>query len=133
MKLRVLIVEDEAAIRLALSGLLRREGYEVEQAESGDAAIARLANDPVDLVLTDLALGAGPSGMDVLRAAKEAQPETPVVMITAHDDASARERSRRSGAFAYLRKPFEPASFLDAIASAIASAAPSADAIAPPA
>ena len=42
MNPRVLIVEDEAAIRLALSGLLRREGYDVEQADAGDAAIARL-------------------------------------------------------------------------------------------
>ena len=56
---RLLIVEDERAIRLALSGLLRREGYEVEQAEAGAEAIRRLAAEPFDLVLTDLALGEG--------------------------------------------------------------------------
>jgi DNA-binding NtrC family response regulator len=103
----VLIVEDEAAIRLALTGLLRREGYEVEQAESGDAALARLAADAVDLVLTDLALGAGPSGMDVLRAAKELQPETPVVMITAHGSEKIAVEAMKAGACDYVPKPFD--------------------------
>jgi DNA-binding NtrC family response regulator len=107
VKLRVLIVEDEAAIRLALTGLLRREGYEVEQAESGDAALARLAADAVDLVLTDLALGAGPSGMDVLRAAKELQPETPVVMITAHGSEKIAVEAMKAGACDYVPKPFD--------------------------
>ena len=95
MKPRVLVVEDEAAIRLALGGLLRREGYEVEQAESGAAALARVGGEPFDLVLTDLALGAGASGLHVLRAVKEAWPETPVVIITAH------------GAEDYVPKPFD--------------------------
>jgi DNA-binding NtrC family response regulator len=103
----VLIVEDEAAIRLALSGLLRREGYEVEQVESGDAAITRLARDAVDLVLTDLALGNGPSGMDVLHAAKEAQPETPVVMITAHGSEKIAVEAMKAGASDYVPKPFD--------------------------
>ena len=84
MKARILIVEDERAIRLALSGLLRREGYETDQAENGEEAILALGRDAYDLVLTDLALGSGVSGMDVLRTARERQSETPVVMITAH-------------------------------------------------
>jgi DNA-binding NtrC family response regulator len=107
VKLVVLIVEDEAAIRLALSGLLRREGYEVEQADAGDAAIARLRADAVDLVLTDLALGNGPSGMDVLRAAKELQPETPVVMITAHGSEKIAVEAMKAGASDYVPKPFD--------------------------
>jgi DNA-binding NtrC family response regulator len=107
VKLRVLIVEDEAAIRLALSGLLRREGYEVEQAESGDAALAKIGAEPFDLVLTDLALGAGPSGMDVLSAAKAAQPETPVVMITAHGSEKIAVEAMKAGASDYVPKPFD--------------------------
>jgi DNA-binding NtrC family response regulator len=107
VKPRVLIVEDEAAIRLALSGLLRREGYEVEQAESGDAAVARIAAEPMDLVLTDLALGSGPSGMDVLRAVRETQPETPVVMITAHGSEKIAVEAMKSGASDYVPKPFD--------------------------
>ena len=84
MTARILIVEDERAIQLALSGLLRREGYDVEVAGSGDEATARLGEQAFDLVLTDLALGRGPDGMDVLRTAKKLRPETVVVMITAH-------------------------------------------------
>jgi DNA-binding NtrC family response regulator len=104
---RVLIVEDEAAIRLALSGLLRREGYDVEQADAGEAAIARLRADAFDLVLTDLALGAGASGMDVLRAVKEFQPETPVVMITAHGSEKIAVEAMKAGASDYVPKPFD--------------------------
>ena len=107
MKPVVLIVEDEAAIRLALSGLLRREGYEVEQADGGDAAIARLRADTVDLVLTDLALGAGASGMDVLRATRERLPETPVVMITAHGNEKIAVEAMKAGASDYVPKPFD--------------------------
>jgi DNA-binding NtrC family response regulator len=108
VKLRVLIVEDEAAIRLALTGLLRREGYDVEQAESGDTALAKLAADEAyDLVLTDLALGAGPSGMDVLGAVRERQPETPVVMITAHGNEKIAVAAMKAGASDYVPKPFD--------------------------
>ena len=69
MKARILVVEDESAIQLALSRPARREGYEVDVGRArGEEAIAQLAASAFDLVLTDLALGRGPSGMDVLRA-----------------------------------------------------------------
>jgi DNA-binding NtrC family response regulator len=104
---RLLLVEDERAIRLALSGLLRREGYDVEQEEDGAAALRRLAEEPFDLVLTDLALGDGPSGMDVLRVARDAQPETPVVMITAHGSEKIAVEAMKLGAEDYVPKPFD--------------------------
>jgi DNA-binding NtrC family response regulator len=104
---RLLIVEDERAIRLALSGLLRREGYEVEQAETGAEAERRLAAEPFDLVLTDLALGEGPSGMDVLRSVRRDQPETPVVMITAHGNEKIAVEAMKLGAEDYVPKPFD--------------------------
>ncbi len=104
---RILIVEDERAIRLALSGLLKREGFESEQAGDGHEAIAKLGAEPFDFVLTDLALGDGPSGMDVLRAAKEQQPETPVVMITAHGNEKIAVEAMKAGADDYVPKPFD--------------------------
>jgi DNA-binding NtrC family response regulator len=107
MKPRVLIVEDEAAIRLALTGLLRREGYEVEQADTGPVALERLRSDAFDLVLTDLALGSGPSGMDVLHAARAIRPETPVVMITAHGNEKIAVEAMKAGAHDYVPKPFD--------------------------
>jgi len=104
---RVLVVEDEAGIRLALTGLLRREGYEVVQCERGDEALSRLRAEAFDFVLTDLALGAGPSGLDVLRFGKQQQPETPVVMITAHGNEKIAVEAMKAGADDYVPKPFD--------------------------
>jgi DNA-binding NtrC family response regulator len=104
---RVLIVEDEPAIQLALSGLLRRQGYEVEQARTGDEAIEKVRAGAFDLVLTDIALGEGPSGMDVLRASKETRPEAPVVMITAHGSEKLAVEAMKAGAEDYVPKPFD--------------------------
>jgi two-component system response regulator AtoC len=107
MSARILVAEDERAIQLALSGLLRRQGYEVEQAFSGAEALAKIEEGTFDLVLTDLALGEGPGGMDVLRASKAAQPETPVVMITAHGSEKVAVTAMKEGAEDYVPKPFD--------------------------
>ena len=107
MKPRILVVEDERAIQLALSGLLRRAGYDVSIAGTGDAAIESLMESAFDLVLTDLALGRGPSGMDVLRTAKQVRPETMVVMITAHGSEEIAVEAMKSGAEDYVPKPFD--------------------------
>jgi DNA-binding NtrC family response regulator len=104
---RILVVEDERAIQLALSGLLRREGYEVAVADSAEAALAQLREGPADLVLTDLALGQGLSGMDVLREVKASRPETAVVMITAHGSEKVAVQAMKAGAQDYLPKPFD--------------------------
>ena len=107
MKARILVVEDEKAIRLALCGLLRRSAYEVEVAEDGARARERLAAVPYDLVITDLALGEGPSGMDVLSAAKEFRSEAGVVMITAHGNEKIAVQAMKKGADDYVPKPFD--------------------------
>ncbi len=107
MKPRLLIVEDERAIQVALRGLLRREGYDVELADNGEAALEKMSADPFDLVLTDLALGRGISGMDVLRAVKEQRPETSVVMITAHGSEKIAVEAMKLGADDYIPKPFD--------------------------
>jgi DNA-binding NtrC family response regulator len=107
VKARILVVEDERAIQLALSGLLRRQGYEVDVAGSGDEAIAAVRESSFDLVLTDLALGRGADGMDVLRAAKELRPECAVVMITAHGSEAIAVEAMKSGAEDYVPKPFD--------------------------
>ncbi len=104
---RLLIVEDERAIQLALSGLFRREGHEVGLAGGGEEAIAQLRAEPWDLVLTDLSLGRGPSGMDVLLAAKTLRPETAVVMITAHGSEKLAVEAMKAGAEDYVPKPFD--------------------------
>ena len=107
MSARILVVEDERAIQLALSGLLRREGYEVAVADSAESALAQLREDPADLVLTDLALGQGRSGMDLLRELKASRPETAVVMITAHGSEKVAVQAMKAGAQDYVPKPFD--------------------------
>ena len=107
MNARILVVEDERAIQLALSGLLRREGYEVEVAGSGEDALALLRDATFDLVITDLALGRGISGMDVLREAKQLRDETLVVMITAHGSEAIAVEAMKAGAEDYIPKPFD--------------------------
>jgi DNA-binding NtrC family response regulator len=104
---RLLLVEDERAIQLALSGLFRREGHDVAIAHDGDDALAQLRSEPWDLVLTDLSLGRGPSGMDVLKAAKELRPEAAVVMITAHGSEKLAVQAMKAGAEDYVPKPFD--------------------------
>jgi len=104
---RILVVEDERAIQLALSGLLRREGHDVECAGSGDEAATMLRAHDYDLVITDLSLGRGPSGMDVLRDAKQLRPETVVVMITAHGSEKIAVEAMKNGAEDYVPKPFD--------------------------
>ncbi len=107
MKPRILVVEDEHAIRIALKGLLGREGYEIELAENGEIALELLEDQIFDLVLTDLALGRGASGMDVLLRAKEQRPETAVVMITAHGSEKIAVDAMKNGAEDYIPKPFD--------------------------
>jgi DNA-binding NtrC family response regulator len=107
MSARVLVVEDEKAIQLALRGLLRRDGYDVDLADTGEDALRKLGEQAYDLVLTDLALGRGISGMDVLRASKEARAETAVVMITAHGNEKVAVEAMKQGAEDYVPKPFD--------------------------
>ncbi|HMJ14910.1 MAG TPA: sigma-54 dependent transcriptional regulator, partial [Polyangiaceae bacterium] len=107
MKPRVLVVEDERAIQLALRGLLTKEGYDVAVAGSGQAALVELAEGVFDLVLTDLALGNGPDGLAVLRASKQARSETPVVLLTAHGNERVAVEAMKAGADDYVPKPFD--------------------------
>ncbi len=107
MAAKILVVEDEHAIRLALKGLLKREGHSVELAEDGEVATRKLRAETFDLVITDLALGRGASGMDVLRVAKEERAETAVVMITAHGSEKIAVEAMKTGADDYVPKPFD--------------------------
>jgi DNA-binding NtrC family response regulator len=107
MTARILVVEDEKAIQLALKGLLSKEGYDITLAGSGDAALVELGEGVFDLVLTDLALGRGPDGLAVLRASKDARRETPVVLLTAHGSERVAVEAMKAGADDYLAKPFD--------------------------
>jgi len=103
---RILVVEDEPDLRKVLSTLLRRGGYTVDLAEEGNGACDRLSHEVYDLIITDLKLP-GRSGIEVLRASRQACPETPVIVITAFGTDETAAEARRLGAFNYILKPFD--------------------------
>jgi two-component system, NtrC family, response regulator PilR len=102
----ILIVDDERSMREFLEILLRKEGHEVSAAPDVAGALARLAEGDLDLVVSDLRLGAG-SGLDILRAVKERTPATEVVMITAFATTENAIEAMKLGAYDYVLKPFK--------------------------
>ena len=102
---RILVVDDEEIARRNLSHVLEREGYEVDCAQDGAGALALLAEQPYQLLLTDLRMP-GIDGLELLRQTKSRWPDTEVVMITAHANASSAVEAMSSGAFYYVEKPF---------------------------
>ena len=108
MSSRILVVDDEKNIRRVLQALLEGEGHAVDDAGDGDEARAllrRSAGD-YDLVLTDLRMP-GCDGLELLRWTREAHPDTPVVMLTAHGTVDVAVEAMREGAFDFITKPFD--------------------------
>jgi CheY-like chemotaxis protein len=102
---RVLVVDDDDAIRMVVASVLAEEGYLVEQAANGAAALAAVAADAPHLILLDVRMP-GVDGWQVLDELRSAAgPKTPVVVMTA--SYSGQDRALRSGAQGYLAKPFE--------------------------
>jgi two-component system, OmpR family, response regulator MprA len=102
---RVLVVDDEPAVRLALERALRLESYEVELAADGREALDRLAADPLDAVVLDVAMP-HLDGLEVCRRLRDAGDRTPVLMLTARDAVDDRVAGLDAGADDYLVKPF---------------------------
>ncbi len=106
MAVRILVCDDEAALREMLSVLLRRSGYDVSVADTKGAALEALAqHPPYAAVITDLALPDG-SGMEVLTAARERDDSTQVLMITAYGGTEQAVEAMRRGAYDFVQKPF---------------------------
>jgi two-component system, NtrC family, response regulator PilR len=104
----VLVVDDEPSMRDYLELLLGRAGYEVSTAGSEPEARRRLQEEPaVDLVLSDMKLGAGGSGMGVLRSARASASSPEVILITAFGTPAAAVEAMREGAYDYICKPFD--------------------------
>jgi two-component system NtrC family response regulator len=102
--LRILVVDDEPAQLELVGGFLRRHGFEVVQASGGRAAVARVKQEPFDLVLTDQRM-ADLSGLEVLEAVRATAPETAVVIMTAYGTIESAVSAVKAGAADYLAKP----------------------------
>ena len=104
--LRILIVDDEEVLRDVLEAVLRREGFDVVLAASGEEGLSVLDNDEIDCVILDVMLP-GISGIDTLRAIRISNPSLPVVVITAFSSIDGAIEAMKYGAFHYIPKPFK--------------------------
>src|SRR5919206_1426982 len=102
----ILLVEDKESLRRVLRLTLESAGYTVAEAEDARAAAQALAREPIRLVLTDLRMPHG-SGLDVLRASKAADPEVPVVLMTAYGSVDEAVQAMKDGAHDFLQKPVD--------------------------
>ncbi len=102
---KILIVDDEDEMRMALETTLKRDGYQVITAENGRQGLDRFEGGGFDLVITDVKMPKM-NGLDLLREVKDRSPKTAVVMMTAYGDIDNAVQTMKEGAFDYLLKPF---------------------------
>src|SRR5438094_4823775 len=106
MQGRILVVDDEKAMLLALKGLLTKEGYHVETTVSGAEALRQIETGSFHVVITDLSMN-GVGGMQVLEHARRFDPDLAVIMITAHGSEKIAVQAMKLGATDYVPKPFD--------------------------
>ncbi len=105
---RILIVDDDEALRESLELILSAEGYSVLTAESGEAALALLERTEIDAVVTDLRMP-GIDGFDLIPQISRQLPGVPVILMSAHGTEDLAVEAIKRGAYDYLAKPFQPA------------------------
>jgi two-component system response regulator MprA len=123
---RVLVVDDDAAVRQSLSTALGRDGYEVLAADSGGAALAHMAAASVDAIVLDVAMRE-PNGLEVCRRLRSRGDRTPILMLTARDLVDDRVAGLDAGADDYLAKPFALAELRARLRALLRRNAPSAE------
>ena len=105
-KTKLLIVDDEEAIREVISTLLEALGYECSSVSNGRLAREFLLQHPVDMVLSDMVMPEM-DGLSLVEWLRKAEPDIPVIMVTAMHDLSTALEAIRRGAYDYILKPFE--------------------------
>ena len=113
-KSRVLVVDDEEALRTVLSTELSGEGYEVESASDGDEAISIVQNKKFDLVLLDIKMPKV-DGFEVLKFIKKSYPAIKVIMLTGFADLKNAIESKKLGAEDFVSKPYDLVDLLTTI------------------
>ncbi len=104
---RVLVVDDEENLRLVLRTLLRKHGYEVEVADSGEAALALVDSFGPDVILTDVRMPKM-GGLDLLATLKAKQNTATVIVMSAYGNVDLALEAIKAGAYDYVSKPFKP-------------------------
>src|SRR3954464_224680 len=114
----LLLVEDEGPLREAVAEQLADRGFSVEQAESGEAALARLAEFAYDIVVTDLRLP-GIDGSAVVEAAVARYPDIIAIVVTGYGAGKGAVEARKGGALDFVSKPFQIDELLHVLDSAL--------------
>jgi DNA-binding NtrC family response regulator len=109
--MKIMLVEDEKITRKTLTDILKKENYYVSSYADGTEALDALKQNNFDTVITDLRLP-GTNGLDILKAAKEINPRTIVIIITAYATVETAIDALKLGAYDYLLKPFSPEQLL---------------------
>jgi len=133
---RVLVVDDDPAVRKSFDRVLTGKGYAVITAENGEEALRKLNEEKYDLVYSDIRMP-GMSGLEVAEKVRARRPWTPVVIITGYGTDIAEERAKAAGVSKFLHKPLSPAMIEDSardvlavpaapVAAAVIAAAPEA-------
>jgi two-component system, NtrC family, response regulator AtoC len=106
MRPRLLLVEDDSAVRRSIAETLSEEGFDVREADGAPAALNLLAECDPEIVLSDVRMP-GMDGIELLRLIRERAPSVDVVLMTAYDDMATVARAMREGAFDFLVKPLK--------------------------
>jgi len=118
MKPRILVIDDESAIRDSMKMILEYEGYDFLGAATGDDGIATAAREPVDMVFLDIKMP-GMDGLETLSRIKATAPDLPVVMISGHGTVATAVEATKLGAFDFIEKPLASDRILVTIRNAI--------------
>ncbi|WP_417278208.1 sigma-54-dependent transcriptional regulator [Celeribacter sp.] len=113
--LRILVVDDDKAMRTSLMDLLTAAGHEVEALTRADQVVAHLAQSLPDVILSDVRMP-GMSGLELLAALPSEAP--PLVLISAHGDIATAVRAMQDGAYSFVEKPYEPRRLLSILSHA---------------
>ena len=106
VSLSILVVDDELDLREMLTRSFSREGHRVSSVADGRSAIDRASTDHYDIILLDVALGAGPDGYEVCRTLRGRRNMVPIIMLTALDSEADAVLGLEAGADDYVTKPF---------------------------
>lgn len=115
LQIKVLLVEDDRALREALSDTLLLAGHDFKAVGSGEEALQAVAGEPFSLVVSDVNMP-GMDGHQLLSRLRASHPQLPVLLMTAHGAVERAVDAMRQGAADYLVKPFEPKAMLDLVA-----------------
>ena len=119
-KARILVVDDEAIVRISCERILKPKGYEILTADNAQAGLDMLDREKIDLVLTDLKMP-GMDGLEFLKSVKSKCPQVAVVMVTGYSTIDTAVKSIKLGAYDYLNKPFTPDQLTEVVQKALSN------------